>query len=325
MSDREDEDPRVVAHAGGMLLGGAADKYGGMYLADATRGLLYIPPNSSSEQSNDVRIVSALAPSDLSNAASSSALDDHEIRYANDIAVDHESGVVYFTDATRIAPTSSTDRRDAGLMIAFGTSHLSGEASGRVLCYVPDTGKTYVLATNIRFANGIALSKDRTHLIVASTSSYVLYKVPTPTIEMLSSGTVKAIPAAELELFHQGPLPGMPDGLTVAPDGTVWVPFFSPVLLAQRLADVAPAFLRYILVRIPYSFRPGTSSVRSTIAVFSAEGQVIRVLHDKRRKFGLLTSVERCGEYLYCGCLKCQHVARFHVGDVQSNNRRRAS
>lgn len=313
--ERENEDPQIVASVGGTLLGGAFDKHGGMYLADSMRGLLYIPPNSSSPHDAAPRIVSSLAPSDLLNAVTEEALDRHEIRFANDIAIDHESGNVYFTDATRIAPARSTDRHEGGTFISFGTSHLAGEASGRVLCYVPSTGETHVLATGIRFANGVALSKDRTHLIVVATSSYVLYKVPLTGVQTPMSMSSKPIPASELELFYPETLPGFPDGLTVASDGSVWVPLFAPVPGIARFADIAPAFIRHILVRIPHRFRPTADAVHSVIAVISADGQLMRTLHDKQKRFGLLTSVERCGPYLFCGSLKGRHAARFTVSE----------
>lgn len=107
-----DGPPRLVIHVGGTLLGGAFDAKGGMYLADATRGLLYVAPGA-----RDARIVASIAPSDLSAANDDDGLDKTEIRYCNDVAVDDATGLVYFTDSTRIAPSVGTDRRGDTLRV----------------------------------------------------------------------------------------------------------------------------------------------------------------------------------------------------------------
>lgn len=47
---------------------------------------------------------------------------------------------------------------------------LTGDATGRLLRYDPSTGATAVLASGLSFPNGVALSADGTHLVVAETS-----------------------------------------------------------------------------------------------------------------------------------------------------------
>jgi hypothetical protein len=307
-----DQNPGIVAHVGGSLLGGAFDRHGNIYVADASRGLLMIPNSTVLSQNGSPRIVSAMAPSDVSFAANEKTLDDTEIRYADDLVIDPETDFVYFTDATKVAPTVGTSRR-ADTLNSFITAHLSGDASGRVLCYVPRTGATYVLAKGIRFANGIGLSQDRSHLIVAATSSYVLYKIPTLAKDVDWASFAAPLLVKELELFYKHTLPGFADGLTVDAKGHVWVAINGPVPAIGRLADVAPAWLRHILVRAPYSMRPGDKSLHSIIAEFSGDGKLLRVLQDKSRKFGILSSVDRCGMYMYSGSLNGRHIVRFTV------------
>lgn len=102
-----------MAHVGGTLLGGAFDADGGMYLADATRGLLYIAADDVGVVSK-VRIVAALAPvgagGRITEALTDESLAEGEIRFANDVVVDQSTGTVYFTDSTRIAPQVTTGR-----------------------------------------------------------------------------------------------------------------------------------------------------------------------------------------------------------------------
>jgi sugar lactone lactonase YvrE len=307
-----DQSPKLLTHVGGTLLGGAFDRHGNIYVADATRGLLMIPNRTILGGTDPARIVATTAPSERKFAAAEGFLDDSEIRFADDIVIDPVSGFVYFTDATRIAPVVSSGRR-GDTMNSFITSHLSGEASGRVLCYVPSTGATYVLARSLRFANGIGLSSDRTHLIVAATSSYELYKVPTLPDSVNSSTAPDTMSAEDLELFYNGALPGFADGLTVDENGHIWVSINGPVPPTALLADKAPAWFRHVLVRAPHVLRPGPSSLHSMFAEFSSTGELLRVLQDRERRFGILSSVERCGRYLYSGSVHENHVARILV------------
>jgi hypothetical protein len=308
-----DQSPTLLTHVGGTLLGGAFDGHGNIYVADATRGLLMIPNLTILGGTDPARIVATTAPSERNFVITEESLNDSEIRFADDIVIDPVSGFVYFTDATQIAPVVSSSRR-GDTMNSFITSHLSGEASGRVLCYVPSTGETYVLARGLRFANGIGLSSDRAHLVVAATSSYVLYKVPTLPESVNSSTAPETILAESLELFYNGSLPGFADGLTVDAKGHIWVSINGPVPPAALLADKAPAWFRHVLVRAPHRFRPGPSSLHSMFAEFSSTGELLRVLQDKERRFGILSSVERCGQYLYSGSVRENHVARILVG-----------
>lgn len=313
-ADSKDQAPQLVAHVGGTLLGGAFDAQGGLYLADATRGLLYIEPGPTPAFGR-ARIVASFAPSEKTYALGD-ALKQSEIRYANDVAIDRATGFVYFTDSTRIAPYVFSDRLGQTLL-SFGSSHLTGDASGRLLVYIPDAEAVHVLATGIRFANGVGISQDGQHALVVSSSSYAIYKVPTVRKGVTTESAPVAIRAEQAETFYNGTLPGLPDGLTVdQQDGAVWVPFFMPVPRILRVADIAPRWLRYLLVRVPFSLRPKASSVHSAIVQFSANGEVLRVLHDPKKEFGLLSSVERCKQHLFSGSLEGNHAVRFDLAQL---------
>ena len=132
-------------------------------------------PNELTPAIGRARIVTSLAPSGK-EFAEGVALKQSEIRYANVIAIYRATGYVYFTDSTRIAPYVFSDGLGQTLL-SFGSSHLTGDASGRLLVYVSDTGAVHVLATGMRFANRVGTSKDGRHALVASSSSYVIYKL----------------------------------------------------------------------------------------------------------------------------------------------------
>lgn len=228
--------PTVVAHVGGALLGAAAAADGGLYLADATKGLFYLPPGWTRGDRSETTplLVASMAPADYAASASASALDAAEIRYCNDVAVDDATGLVYFSDSSRIAPTVSSQRH-GDTFRSYGDSHLSGDATGRLLVYDPATAGAHVLVTGIPFANGVTVSSDGASVLVVSTTSYSVRAFPA-----LAKGTPFPDPvkADELALFSGGRLPGMPDGIWASKeDGSVFVALAAPILPILKLAD----------------------------------------------------------------------------------------
>ncbi|KAG0543523.1 hypothetical protein BDA96_02G197600 [Sorghum bicolor] len=81
------------------------------------------------------------------------------LNFVNGVDVDQETGHVYFTDS------SATYQRSDYIMII-----LTGEATGRLLRYDPATNSTTVLASGLSFPNGVALSADGAHVVVAETT-----------------------------------------------------------------------------------------------------------------------------------------------------------
>jgi sugar lactone lactonase YvrE len=74
-------------------------------------------------------------------------------------AVEASDGTVYFSDATT----------------RFGIdqwflSYIESRRTGRLLKYNPRTGKTSVALDNLAFANGVALSRDETFVIVCESA-----------------------------------------------------------------------------------------------------------------------------------------------------------
>jgi hypothetical protein len=81
---------------------------------------------------------------------------------------------------------------------------VSGDATGRLMRYDPRTGNVTVLSSGLTFPNGVALSADRTHLVVAETSSCKLLR-----------HWLRGPAAGKTEVLAE--LPGYPDN--VRPDG----------------------------------------------------------------------------------------------------------
>lgn len=241
--------PVVVAHVGGTILGAAVDGAGGLYLADATKGLFHLSPGWAVGEGGPPVLVASLAPSHgLRAAGGEAALDEAEIRYCNDVAVDSATGLVYFSDSSRIAPLVGSERL-GDTLVSYGSSHLSGDATGRLLVYDPESEETSVLVTGIPFANGVAVTKDGKHVLVVSTTTYSVRMFP-----VLGSGELvpSAVGVEELKLFSGGRLPGMPDGIWASKDdGKVYVPFAAPIPPVLRAVD--STFLHQWCFFIPFS------------------------------------------------------------------------
>ncbi|PWZ14669.1 Protein STRICTOSIDINE SYNTHASE-LIKE 10 [Zea mays] len=117
------------------------------------------------------------------------------LNFVNAVEVDQETGLVYFTDS------SATYQRSDYIMII-----LTGEATGRLLRYDPATGSAAVLASGLSFPNGVALSADGTHVVVAETTRCRLLR---HWLRGPAAGTTE--PFADL--------PGYPDNVRRAGDG----------------------------------------------------------------------------------------------------------
>ncbi|KAM5567558.1 protein STRICTOSIDINE SYNTHASE-LIKE 10 [Rosa sericea] len=118
-----------------------------LYIADAYFGLLKIGRNGGRPQQ--------LATS----------LNGVPFRFLNALDIDSQTGIVYFTDTS-----TAYQRRLWPLSIA------TGDKTGRLLQYDPCTKKVTVLLDNLAFANGVALSKDSSFLLVAESATFKIFK-----------------------------------------------------------------------------------------------------------------------------------------------------
>lgn len=54
---------------------------------------------------------------------------------------------------------------------------MQGASTGRLLSYSPQTGETRVLATDVFYANGVALSRDESYLLLAETGALRILRI----------------------------------------------------------------------------------------------------------------------------------------------------
>ncbi|XP_054775763.1 protein STRICTOSIDINE SYNTHASE-LIKE 10-like [Prosopis cineraria] len=114
-----------------------------LYIADAYFGLLMVGPSGGVAK----------------QLAISAAADDVPFKFLNGLDVDDETGVVYFSESSTVY-----QRREVEMIFQ------KGDKTGRLLKYDPSSKKVEILVQGLAFANGVALNKEGSFLLVAETS-----------------------------------------------------------------------------------------------------------------------------------------------------------
>lgn len=177
----------VLAKIGGRPLGLAFDREGRIVVCVAGMGLVRVTMEGAVELLTDQTDRSVFT-----------IQDDTAIRMADDLDIAPD-GTIYFTDATKRYDIEN-----------WGLDLLEARPNGRLLSYDPATRKTRTVCDNLRFPNGVCLTHDGRHLLVASTweCSILIFD-----LAKLSDGP---------RVFASG-LPGYPDNVNRASDGGYWV------------------------------------------------------------------------------------------------------
>ncbi|KAM3336004.1 hypothetical protein ACQJBY_030149 [Aegilops geniculata] len=156
-------------------------KSGDLYVADAYKGLMRVAPGGGE--------ATVLV----------NQVDGYPLRFTNGVDVDQVTGQVYFTDS------SMNYQRSQHEMVTR-----TGDSTGRLMSYDPRTSDVTVLQAGMTYPNGVALSADRTHLVVASTGPCKLLR-----------HWIKGVNAGTSDPFAD--LPGYPDNVRPDMKGGYWV------------------------------------------------------------------------------------------------------
>ncbi|KAJ1260106.1 hypothetical protein BS78_10G206800 [Paspalum vaginatum] len=154
---------------------------GNLYIADAYMGLMRVGPSGG--EATVLVTEAGGAP----------------LRFTNGVDVDQVTGDVYFTDS------STTYTRAQHQMVTT-----TGDSTVRVMRYNRRTGRVTVLQSGVTYPNGIAISADRTHLVVALTGPCKLMRY-----------WIRGPKAGTSEVFAD--LPEYPDNVRPDEKGGYWV------------------------------------------------------------------------------------------------------
>jgi sugar lactone lactonase YvrE len=201
-------------------------------------------------------------------------------------AVCDADGTVYFTQSSR----------------RFDLAHWQGDilehsGTGRLLRRRPD-GRLDVLLDDLQFANGVLRVPDA--VVVAETGAYRLTRL-----------WLAGARAGQRDVFADN-LPGSPDNLAAAPDGTIWVALANP---RDRLLDLAlrsPPVFRKALWALPDLLRPGPRHTVRLIGL-DKDGQITRDLRGPVDGFRMATGIAYREGRLYVGSLLSSAIAVLDV------------
>ncbi len=242
----------TFANPGGRVLGMEFSDAGELYAADAYRGLLKISSDG---------IVTVLA-----NTTS----DGSSIRFANDLDVDRD-GTIYFSDAS----TKFGAEANGGTLPASLRDLMEHGPHGRILKYDPRAKQTTTVLEGLSFANGVALSRDGSYLLIAETGTYRVLK------HWLAGPKI-----GQTETLLEN-LPGFPDNINGNPDGTFWMGLVSPRSPVVDLVSSSP-LLRKIILRLPAAIRPKPQRYGFAMR-FEGDGKLLEVLQDPAGNYALVT------------------------------------
>jgi len=247
------------------------------------------------------------------------------IMYANDVDIDIERRVVYFTDSTVIPPALNR-ALFYDTMMSYLLSAASGTATGKLLSYDVSSGRTSVLVDGIFFANGVAVDRKGEYVLVVETSSLRIlkYHVSNGTTEVLVDG-----------------LPGFPDGISrchgvsssssrdidnnaVEVEDFFWVAVIIPCDIGRNGGCMglqmmrAPKMVRWVL---SYVFRyigsPPVGKIGLVLKVSGVTGDIVQVLVDRRGDYVAgVSGVYQHGATLFMGHLSYDYITAFDLSSI---------
>ena len=269
---RIDPDTEVVstfAQTGGRPLGMMFDDDDNLIVCDAFQGLLSI------DTDGQIEVLATEA-------------DGLPFRFTNDLDIASD-GTIYFTDASHrfTQPQYLYDL-------------LESRPHGRFMRYDPDTKAVEVLADDLYFANGVAISDDDSFVLINETYRY---RIRRHWLEGDRRGST--------EIFVDN-LPGFPDNLSRSGDGTFWLALFTVRNPMMDRLHPSPAAKR-VVSRLPKFLWPQPEPYGFVIEL-DDEGQYLQSLQDPGGEvLTEITSVKERQGTLYMGTLEHNWIGRLEL------------
>ncbi|MEX0405268.1 SMP-30/gluconolactonase/LRE family protein [Aquibium sp. LZ166] len=259
----------IYAHTGGHPLGMAFNRERELVVCIAGMGLYKV---------TKAREVVKL--SDETNRSFGSIIDDSRIMMADDLDIAPD-GRVFFSEASIRYDT-----------VDWMLDAIEGRGNGRIICYNPNDNTTRTVIPGLRFPNGICVTLDGNSFLFAETWGCTIkrYYFAGP-----KQGNIETV---------INDLPGYPDNINRASDGTFWCAVVGMRSPAFDLALKMPQFRRRMVYRVAKDEWLYPNMNIGCVIKFDLDGTILDVMWDKR---GLahpsITSVREHKGILYLGGL----------------------
>ncbi|MFC0243254.1 ABC transporter permease [Rhodopseudomonas telluris] len=273
------------ARIGGRPLGMALDREKNILVCVAGMGVYGVKPDRT-----------VFKVTDETNRTWYRFKDDSRLWLADDLDVAPD-GKIYFSDAT-----TRYDLSDWAL------DGFEGRGNGRIVCHDPATGKTNTVLSNLAFPNGVCVSHDGRSVLWVSTWLCRIYRY-----------WIAGEKAGQLELLVDN-LPGYPDNVNRASDGTYWLALVGIRSPVYDLAMADPAFRTRMVKQIPPDewMCPGINN--GCVIKFDDTGRVLESLWDPGgRSHPTITSMREHKGYLYIGGLENNRIGRVKLPNADVN------
>lgn len=269
---------------GGRPLGMAFDRDENLIVCVAGMGVYGVKPDRT-----------VFAVTDETNRNWLRLKDDSRLSLADDLDIAPD-GKIYFSEATV--------RYD---LHNWALDGFEGRGNGRLICHDPKTGKTHTEIDRLTFPNGVCIAHDGKSVIFCSTWLCKVYRY---WIDTSRKG--------ELEVLIDN-LPGYPDNINRASDGTYWLAFVGIRAPAFDLAMEDPGFRIRMVKQLPSDewLIPGINY--GCIIKFNDAGEVLTSLWDSLgESHPNTTSMREHKGYLYIGGLENNRIGRIKLDQADS-------
>ncbi len=275
----------IFAHIGGFPLGMAFDRQDNLLVCVGGMGLYQVRPDRTVEKVTDE-----------TNRSRTSVNDDTRLRLADDLDIAPD-GKIYFSEATI--------RYE---MHQWPVDALEARGNGRLICYDPARRSTRTLLRGLRFPNGICMAHDNRSFLFAQTWNCSISRY---WLEGSKAGT------AELLIDN---LPGMPDNINRASDGTYWLAMVGMRSPALDLALRMPAFRRRMARRVAADEWLYPNINVGCVVKFDEQGRILDALWDRSgRNHPMITSIREHKGWLYLGGILNNRVGRYRIPGADPN------
>lgn len=272
----------VFAHVGGRPLGMAFAKDGALLCCIGGMGLYRIGKD---------REITKLT--DETNRTRLSVIDDSRLKLADDLDIAPD-GRVFFSEATI--------RYE---MHQWPVDCLESRGNGRIVCYDPNRNTTRTVLRNLVFPNGICMTGDGVSFMFAETWGC---RVSRYYFDGPNAGAVeRVIPD----------LPGYPDNINRASDGTYWLALVGMRTPSLDLALKMPGFRRRMARRVAPDewLYPNINS--GCVLRFDDAGRILDVMWDLGgENHPMITSMREHKGYLYIGGILNNRIGKLPLAGM---------